>query len=497
MELQFNKTEHRCLTRVIRDMACQEVTQEIRLTDDMPDIGRVLSAWGQMVIRSKEWRGDMVTLVGGVMVWVLYAPEDGGEPRCVDAWIPYQLRWERLEGEREGIVRISPVLRFVDARTVAARKFMVRAGAAALAEALSPDRMELYSAAELPEDIEVLRRTYPIRLMKEAGERTFEMDEELSVPGHQVSRIISYTLCPEVTDRRVLSNRVVFRGKGNLHLVYRCGEGRIRTADFEVPFSQYGDLDAAYSPDAQADVWMAATGVELDLQEDGKLRLKCGLVGQYLVDDRELVELIEDAYSPRRTVGVHTQTLMMPALVEEREITFDAEQVVPGHSGEVVDIRFLPDLPQIRRQADQIEVDQPGNFQVMYTGEDGQLHCAVVRWEGHMTIPADECCRMHFRPVSVGAMQGTSGADGMALSAQLQVQISTAAESGIPMVTGLEIGETREADPGRPSLILCRPGKESLWSIARRCGSTVSAIEEANGFSGEIPGDRMILIPVS
>ena len=43
---------------------------------------------GQTILRGKEWRSDSVSFSGGMMVWILYAPEDGSEERCIDGWIP-------------------------------------------------------------------------------------------------------------------------------------------------------------------------------------------------------------------------------------------------------------------------------------------------------------------------------------------------------------------------------------------------------------------------
>ena len=44
LELQFRKNTASYLDRVIQEIQNQEQTQEIRLTDGMPDIGKVLSA---------------------------------------------------------------------------------------------------------------------------------------------------------------------------------------------------------------------------------------------------------------------------------------------------------------------------------------------------------------------------------------------------------------------------------------------------------------------
>ena len=94
MELQFSGNMCRCLEAAVREIRSTELTQEVRLTDGMPDIGRVLASWGQPILRTKEWQNDQICVTGGIMVWILYAPEDSTQPRCVDAWIPFQLKWD-------------------------------------------------------------------------------------------------------------------------------------------------------------------------------------------------------------------------------------------------------------------------------------------------------------------------------------------------------------------------------------------------------------------
>ena len=71
MELEFEKSTCRVLKRALREVQNQELTQEIKLTDGMPDVGRVIGSWGQVILRGKEWRGDSIAFSGGVMVWVL------------------------------------------------------------------------------------------------------------------------------------------------------------------------------------------------------------------------------------------------------------------------------------------------------------------------------------------------------------------------------------------------------------------------------------------
>lgn len=499
MELQFQSDSCRCLKTLTREVRDAELTQEVRLSDGMPDIGRVLASWGQVILRSKEWQGDLVTVTGGVMVWILYAPEDGTSPRCVDAWVPFQLKWELPDAEKEGPIRVYPLLRFVDSRNVSARKIMIRAGIAAMGEALSPMQTQIYNPIELPEDINLLKNTYPVRIAKEAGEKTFLLDEDIQIPAGfpQPERLLAYTILPQLFEKRVAGDKVILRGSGKVWVAYRCTEGKIHTVDLEIPLAQYAQLEDTYGNDAQAEILMGITSLELLHNEGQQVRVKCGMVTQYLVTDRFLAEVTEDAYSARRDVELHTEELELPAVLEQRTETMQTNQQFPGIDGDMVAVSFLPDFPRQSRTGDSVAVDISGQFQILYYTSDGSLQGTSARWEGAMQLLADPDCRMSTTVQPIGNVQVSAGPDGISLNGQVKLEMYTQAQTRIPMITGLDAGQQNEPDPNRPSLILCRSDGDSLWNIAKRCGSTVDEILRVNHLNEQPQTDQMLLIPIS
>ena len=495
MELQFEKRELSCLTQAIRGIKEQEVTQEIRLPDSMPDVGRILAGWGQVVLRGKEWQGNRMAASGGVQATMLYAPEDGTEPRVVGTWIPFQMKWEVSDVEREGPMRMMPLLRFIDGRNLSARKILVRAGVACLGEGLIRHRAEIFSPPPVPEDVELLRRSYPLRLPKEAGEKSFSMEETLEVGGVPVQEILSYTIHPEVTESRISGDQVILRGLGRLHLVYRCQEGRIRTKDFEVPFSQLGEVEGHYDQDTTVETIMAVTGLELDLAEEN-LNLKCSLTAQYLLSQRTMVELVADAYSPHREVGIRQEELYLPTILDETRERIHAQGNFSDMRMEVADGVFWPGFPQTSRTGDRAELEIPGRFQILGYNDEGNLRSATSRWEGRMTIAADERSRMDAIALPTGEVQWRAGGNGVEVHGEVEVRTVTQSRRGLPMITGLELGAMRELDQMRPSLILCRPGGRDVWQIARECGASPTAIRTANNLREEPEGEKMLLIPI-
>ena len=80
---------------------------------------------------------------------------------------------------------------------------------------------------------------------------------------------------------------------------------------------------------------------------------------------------------------------------------------------------------------------------------------------------------------------------------QFPIQLTAFGKEAMEPVTGVEMGEVREPAPDRPSLILRRVGEDGLWETAKAAGSTVEAIQKANGLQEEPGPGRLLLIPVS
>lgn len=497
MELNFGRKQISCLDLALTQVQNSEQTMEMKLPEDMPDVGQVVMAWGQPVLRSKEWREDQVQFSGGMMVWILYAPEDGTQEQCVQGWIPFQMRWDLPENTPEGTLRLSCMTRFVDGRSTSPRKILVRAGMAVLAEAFAKKAFEAAMPEKPLETVALLENTYPVRLRKEAGEKAFALEEELYLPDSapQMAQLISWRILPKITDQRILGDKAVLRGNGNLHVLYRSDAGQIHSWDFEVPFSQYTDLRAEYGSDARMDTTLMPTALELELRENGNLDFKGGMTAQYLITDKEPLTVVEDAYSPGRELTIRQTDLTLPVVLENRRENLYGEQTISAASNLTADVQFLPDFPRQRQTEKGIELEYPGQFQVLYYGEDSRIHGSSVRWEGKRELPAAD--NSHILAVPLGAeAQAITGNGKILTKAEIPVELTAAAEQTIPMVTGVELGQPKTPDPNRPSLILRRAGDSRLWDIAKASGSTMEAIARANSLAGEPSPEQMLLIPV-
>ena len=232
------------------------------------------------------------------------------------------------------------------------------------------------------------------------------------------------------------------------------------------------------------------------MDETGRITLRCGMTGQYLVTDRRTVELGEDAYIPGREVQIRREELDVPVVLETRRESLAGEQNLGAEMARPVQVQFLPEFPRQRRCAEDLELTVPGVLQALYYGPDGSLNAASARWEGRMTLraAADTAVTARIIPAQLPGIRMTGS--GLAVNWEVPLEVKTTGRQQIPMVTEVIPGQAAEKDPERPSLILCRAGERSLWEIARSAGTTREAIRKINGLTEDPRKDQILLIPV-
>ncbi len=498
MEMQFDKIPIPYLQKLTEGQRTQEETLELRLPEGMPDIGRVLGAWGQVIVRGKEWNGDNMAVSCGVMAWILYIPEEEEGVRSVEAWLPFSVKWELPDTPNDGAITTMCLLKGVDARSVSARKLMVRATLSVSAEAWIPTKSQVAMAGELPKDMELLTAAYPVMLHREAGEKAFLLEEQLPAPttGVKPEKLLYYCLQPELADKKVMAGKVVFRGSGMLHILYLGEDGKLYSCDYDLPFSQYGDLEGEYGQDAAVTVRLCVTSLDLSLDAEGVLQLKAGILGQYLLCDRSMITVAEDAYSPYRKLSLTQEQLQLPAVLDQMLQTVHGEESVQADAQQIIDLAFYPTYGQVRFAEEAAQMPLSGQFQTLYYNPSGELCSQTTPWSGEWRIPMAQDAMAYVQGFSAGKPQAICGAGNITLRADMAVDAAMFAGQGIPMLTGIEAGEAEKPDPNRPSLILCRKGNRRLWDVAKETGSTVETIMLANQLDTEPESNKLLLIPI-
>jgi hypothetical protein len=462
----------------------------------MPDIGHIICGWGQPLLRGKDWNGDNMSISGGIMAWVLYAPEDGSAPRCVEGWLPMQMKWNLPPTQHDGVIRCDMRLRGVDARILSARKMMIRAQISVMGEALEPVQVECCTHCDVPDHVQLYQKTYPVLLQSEAGEVAIQVDEDVTISEERPNKIISCTLEAKLAEQKVVGSRVIFRGDCLVHLVYFGADDVIHSRDLSVPFAQYAQLDQDYDKQANAEVMITASALEPELTQEG-LRLKCTLVCQYTVLDQHMIECAQDAYSTKHDMEYTLQNITLPALLDRRTERRCIQQKGPGEAGQIIDTSVYYEQPVVRRNGSNVDIQLPGAVQILSRDANGTYHGNTIRFADQWSICAEDQTSLQLVAAPADRPRAVSNADGIEIQCDVDMRLCTTVQQTISQIGMIEIGKEKSIASDRPSLILRRPGDASLWDLAKLYGSTVEQICHVNAIEDAPQKDKILLIPIS
>jgi hypothetical protein len=207
-------------------------------------------------------------------------------------------------------------------------------------------------------------------------------------------------------------------------------------------------------------------------------------------------EIVEDAYSPRQEVNPKMEGLQIPALLDRTREMVSMEGAMNLQPGRIVDVTASQEFPVMRKAGDLAEMELSGTFHILYEDEEGKLRSSQLRGSGVWELPVSATAGVSGEMLQMSDPVVSQNGDQLCIRRDVDCEMSAASREDMPMVTGLELGLPKALDPKRPSLILRRAGSDNLWDLAKDCGSTVSAIRQANGIEEAVAG-QMLLIPVS
>lgn len=498
MELQYETKSVSYMRRILHRSYCKEVTQEFKLPDTLPDIGRILGAWGQVILRSKKWNSSDIELSGGTTMWVMYLPEESDIPQCIETWVPFQMEFDIPKSDVDGVINAACYICSADARSVSTRKMILRANVGVTLEAFVADNVQINCYEELPEDVQILRKSYPVRIPVEAGEKAFSIDEEVDFPSScpVIDKIIRYDIRNEIIESKIMTDKIVFRGAAVLHITYMSTDDRIYTWDVELPFSQYNQLENDFEESAFSQILTAVTGLELEITAEGKIHIKSGVLCQYTVYDVKMLELLQDAYSVTQESDVVMQNFNIPTMLDmqNENLSLDLQKEIKASN--IADVSCCYEIPSGSKSDDTATIEPNCLFQVLYYDDENMLQCITEKAEGSWQLPVANQEDIILTMCPSGNPNARVERNGVTMHCDVLLNAVICANEEMQTIASIDILDIKKNLADRPSMVLRQLRDDSLWDVSKKYGTTVDAILAANQSYDETDRNKMLIIPI-
>ncbi len=477
MELELKHSELSCYRCMYSKEASQEESVEAILSDAMGDAVEIIDTQGEVFLRGKECEDGLVRIRGSIEGSVIYRNGEG-ETCALPFHSECRMEWTGEELKREGFLWVVLKLRAVEGRILNPRKILVRAD---LTGTISQWQQEVvrYVDGATGNKLETRCEECRIRMVSALVEKVFAVTEDFHLPEGKkpVETILCHTLSAQVEETHPVAGKLIVQGSATLALLCRDVEGGISSLRFSAPWSQL--LDIPKEPES-IQIGLMPTALYVDSIEGGEtIALELHLTAQAICMDVCETELLADAYSTEyeSELTLGEARIKSPAQedIQERSLQIPADA-----PDDLESILFA--YGEVGKRQGNV---YPVRARVLYKSTGGELRLMCreqpLETESH-ELPA--VTAVHALPTSRG----------MELRAELQLTRSGEEECVLRWIDAITYSE--EPSPvkaGAPGLFAVRKGKDSCWELAKKYGSTVELIRQANENMGE--KDTFLLIP--
>lgn len=500
MELVFGSKPCRYLRRVVHAARAQEQTADVIVPDSFPDVERIVYASASAIVRSKECRAGCVSVTGGLRAAALYVPEDGTEPRVLDAYIPFTLRVDDPALTEQTQVILQCAVCSADARMVNSRKVLLRVSVCCTVDGFEPAEQTLYTLTDRPPQLQLREQTYPVLLPVETAEKSFTVSDEITLPGGAaLSQLCCFETAAQVDERRVVGNKAVFKGTLCVHALYKTPEGRMQTVSQTVPFSQYCELTDDYES-GEAQITMAVTGAQLEpdsAQPEQKLNFAVQLLAQCVVSRTQSVTLIEDAYAIGAAFTPQWADVALESRLDTQTLRQTLRDTLRGEVQSVADCAAYLGLPVQTRTQGGVQLEVPAFVNLLYYDREDALQGASARLSAQSDVALAQEGQCIVQPALLPDTYAAPAPDGAEVRCECQLFVQCFSAGTLRTLCG----GTLEAEPrpaSRPSVIVRRAERTAaLWELAKAYGASADAIRSANDLTGdEVTAGQIVLIPM-
>lgn len=483
----------------------QEESAEMIVPDHCADISRIVSAEGEVFIRSTEARDGKAEISGVVQVKLLYIPEKTPVLQMLEYTLPFMM----VEDCPKDCTTLRAALHTeeVHARMLNPRKVQLQCRIGGNAMGYRRLSLPYTSAVEDDEQFktEKLMQRESVSAIVALEERDFSYEETLHLPQNRgaVSAIYCSRVRAQVTESKIVGKRAIVKGDCFADFLLKYESGRCESASFELPFSQITELDASQEAALQTVLQLTSVEPRLISDDDGGSEIKLSLFGklQLTITERRELNVLSDLYSTVYETEVERQELQLHDLGEKqirRQIWQDTLEVGLAPERVLWIYASCSPVSAYRGAGGEAELRTLLRLRVLYAGEEGRTLSAERSAE--VLLPIEEVGEgLRCRAVCGREASAVVTADGIAVRIPVDFTVEARKLKKISCVKSVRCEDSKTKDlSAMPSLVLRRKKQgESLWQIAKQHNTACGDILLANGCreEAELCENCLLLIP--
>lgn len=489
------KSEDYKIFRADKSNSVEEIVEaELSLPEYMPEILRIIKSSAEPKITSCKIVGDRITVDGACELRMIYTAEDG----CVYTFSQtrqFTRHCESADFENCIDANAQVTVSYVNCRATGTKRAEIKSGLRIKFNVYLPEIENIISV----DNCEMQQKNSSVKALSLGCKKTrsFSMSDTISL-AEPCAFIVGKRATAVVTEVRKISNKIMLRGEAVVEVCYVNSENRSLTEhiDHSIPINQILEIEG-FDESYDGNVYLRIMAVDvIPKGEQGNFNtsfdVSLNVDACVTMWQKKDLCIISDAYCVDCDIQLKKQEYAFVNSFLELSDTCICDNTITVSGEGVGEVLYSSaEITGIKQGYSEGEITLIGNLDLSVIIRDttNSLACIskVLDFNYKKSVDWSSVsmfCEPEINVVSVKC--NVRNINTVDVRAEISVSGYAVSEDFIECITDIACSETPVVRR-KSSVTVYFPDceNESLWSIARRYNTTVSAIADENGLLGD------------
>ena len=460
--------------------------------DTKPDILSTISTSGVVSVYKKEVQEDKVRIDGTVNAYIMYMP-DGTEDtvRGLSTNVDFSQNIKKKNCKENMNVLSDISVKTIEAQVINGRKINVKVTLEVNLKVYSNENVEIINSVSNNSDIQILKQDLTLNSLVGTGSTKVYAKDNIQIDNGDIFAEILQTQI-NITDKdiKISYNKILTKAETQIKIMYLTEDNRINVVKYNIPIVGFVDIpNVAEGNTCDVNYEIKNIIVKPNSQDEHSIYFEAEIEVMCFSYEEKQINLIKDMYSPTKNLTFNQVQL---STMTNKQNIVGTKQI-----NEQINLDNINDLNLLDVETSvTITNESKINTKIMYESE---LRMKFIFANSQRQIITREAqIPFNYTVDNLQNGEALSSSCEMAIKSQdftiqnnvvnsnFEVQVSTNIYRivNLNMINNVEEdGEREEQDY---SLIIYTVSRgDSLWSIAKKFGSTVQLIEQTNNIENE------------
>lgn len=489
---------------------CQEqpIDLDISMPDYCPDIQRILKCQVLPSISSRSVSGDRLEVEGACTVRIYYLDAKGASVHCYETESPYLSAVTLKQPVEQPRIYTTTRVEYVNCRSTSPRRLDIHGAFSVCARVCGRTDLEIVASSE-DENMEQQTKDFSCNLCTGFSQQPFTVEDTLELsPGKLPAETILRTdACAVLKTAEPMQGQVMAAGEVRLHILYATGEENVEPESMEyvMPFTQLLDCESV-TEGSTCWVQLTVSGIEIQIHADytgesSAFETHVHLFSSVTNFQPKAMSVLADVYSRTYELNIIRKQKTLESLTGIISDTCSHRFSVQCDNGltKILDLWSEPSTVTAMVENGQLQFNGKLGICVMALNQENVPFYFERTSEFTCSKPIetkfDTRCAAEGTTLSL-SYRLTGGE--IELKAEILLTAEVYELQTFKFITDIEEDTTRPKEQDTAALcIYFADAGEKLWDIACRYCTSVGAIREENGLTGDaVESQGMLLIPM-